>query len=134
MPEALNQTITVTLPDGTAFGGKYELRTGEITGLDDLACKAETGMTVWGLIRTNGSEDGYGLLLAVVVAWLVRRKDFPHTTFEQIASSVSWGKDFEILWNAGDKEGEGPGSEPSTPKSSEPSPTSTESTRGKSTS
>jgi hypothetical protein len=134
MPGALDQTITVTLPDDTIYGGKYELRLGDCTGLDDLDVRRETGMTLWGLIRTNNSEDGFGLLLAVSVVWLVRRKQTGHTTFQDVANSVSWGKDFTVEWNVGEEEdeGNGEGSEADIQKSSEPSPASTESDPGKS--
>ena len=133
MPEALDQSIVVTLPDGTPYAGKYELRLGECTGLDDLDIRRETGMTLWGLIGSLGEEGGLSLVLAGVVAWIVRRRSFPHLTYADVARSVTWGSDFEVVWNSEEDEGEEQGSEPATPKSSEPSPTSTKSARGKST-
>lgn len=138
MPEALDLTVRVTLPDNTPYAGKYELRVGDCTGLDDLDVRRETGMTLWGLIRADNSEDGMRLLLATTVAWLVMRRTFTHRTFQDVARSVSWGSDFGIELGDepegdDDDEGNGQGSESDIPKSSEPSPTSTKSGRGKST-
>lgn len=139
MPGALNDTVLeVTLPDDTPYAGKYELRLGDCTGLDDLDVRNATGFTLWGLINKWGTEDGLGLVLSAAVAWLVRRRTFPHVTFQEVARSVSWGTDFEVKWGdieelAEDDEGNGPGSESDTPKSSEPSPTTSESDPGKST-
>lgn len=137
MANGLDLTITVTLPDETPYAGKYELRVGECTGLDDLDVRKETGFTLWGLLRADDSEDGMRLLLATTVAWLVMRKPFPHRTFADVARSVSWGTDFHVETTGpeseAEEEGNGPGSENETQVSSEPSPTSTESAPGKST-
>ena len=134
MPSTLDLTISVTLPEGTPYAGTYELCLGDCTGLDDLAVREATGFTLLGLVRKGFNDDGFGLLIATVVAWLVRRRQFSHVTFDDVARSVSWGSDFVINWEnqvedpfgEEDDEGKGPDSENDTQESSEPSPTSTE--------
>ncbi len=130
MPASLNDTvITVVLPDNVvSYAGKYELRLGECTGLDDLDVRRATGFTLWGLVGQVGEEGGMNLVLATAVAWLVRRRTSPHVTFEMVSAAVSWGDDFEVIWGEPQEEvqGEGQGSESDTQASSEPSPTSTE--------
>lgn len=128
MPSALNDTvITVVLPDNiVSYAGKYELRLGDCTGLDDLDVRKATGFTLWGLVGQVGEEGGMNLVLATTVAWLVRRKTSPHVTFEMVSAAVSWGDEFEVIWGEPAAEGEGQGSENDTQESSEPSPTSTE--------
>lgn len=139
MPASINDSVLeVVLPDETPYAGKYELRLGDCTGLDDLDMRNATGFTLWSLINKWGTEDGLGLVLSTAVAWLVRRKTFPHTTYQDVARSVSWGTEFTVKWGeleelAEGEEGNGQGSESDTPKSSEPSPAPTESDPGKST-
>ena len=93
MPASLNDTVlTAVIPPNTPYAGTYVLRLGDCTGLDDLAVRKATGFTLWGLVGQVGEEGGMNLVLLTVVAWLVRRRDFAHVTYEMVADSVSISK------------------------------------------
>ncbi len=95
MPE-LQGTLIVTLPAGTSYTGKYELDLAKCTGLDDMDFRKETGFTIIDLLRAVETEPGLMLILVSGIAWLVRRRDFPHTTFEAMCASIPWGSDFTL--------------------------------------
>jgi len=94
MASILDVTVAVTLPDGTPYAGKYELQVGDCTGLDDLDIRRETGYTLVGLMQEVQKDEGLALVFACAVAWLVRRRNFPHVTFRDVCGSVPWGSDF----------------------------------------
>lgn len=132
---ALDLAVVVNLPDGTPYGGKYELNFGDCTGLDDLDCRRVTGFSLSGLLGEVTRDGGLSLTFAVTIAWIAMRKQFPHRTWENVAESVSWGSDFTVEYvTPSDDEEKEQGSEKETRASSEPSPRRTASGRGKSTS
>lgn len=96
MPKELALTVTVTLPAGTPYAGKYELQLGACTGRDDLDVRKETGYSLIGLFQEVQEDAGLTLTVVCVVAWLVRRKQFAHLTFDDVLNSVPWGSDFQL--------------------------------------
>jgi hypothetical protein len=133
---ALDLTVNVTLPATTAFAGKYELRIGECTGRDDLDVRRETGYSLIGLLQEVQKDPGLALTFVCVVAWLVRRKQYPEMLFERVLESVPWGSDFELDLPDEPVEDDLEGKVASgqgTPESSPPSLTPTASGPGKST-
>lgn len=116
--------LEVELPAGNPYQGVYQLRFGDCTGLDDLACQRETGMTVLQLMAAREQNPTMTAVVASFVAWKSIRKDRPHVTFEMVAASMPWGQG----WDLRDPSAEGkeqPDSEPSPRKkvSSRTSPT-----------
>lgn len=93
---AFDITISVTLPANTPYAGNYKLDMGSCTGRDDLDVRRETGYTLVGLLQEAQKDAGLALTIVCTVAWLVRRKQFGHLTFDDVLSSVPWGSDFEF--------------------------------------
>jgi hypothetical protein len=135
MPE-FDLTVNVTIPDRTPYAGKYELRFGECTGRDDLDVRKETGYSLIGLLQEVQKDPGLSLTFVCVVAWLSRRKNFPHVTFDDVLGSVPWGSEFSLDLPDDQPEVDPEGKADSanaTPASSRPSRSTTASGPGKST-
>ncbi len=123
MPKAYDIGLTVTLPADNPYGGKYTLRLGECTGIDELDVRRETGQTLMALMSELSTDPGSHIVAAGVVVWLTRRKQFAHLTFQDVARSITWGSDFDLSDADEDDEGKASGSEDS-PKNSESRPSS----------
>ena len=120
MPKEFDIGFTVTLPEGNPYIGTYTLNLRDCTGLDDLDVRRETGFSLVGLFREQYKDVGMMAVMAAVVVWLERRKQFPHNTFHDIAQSITWGSDFDIAESDAepileDDEGKEPGSELTSP-------------------
>lgn len=133
MPK-LDVTVLATIPDTSKFAGKYELAIGSCTGRDDLDIRRETGWSLIGLMQEVQKDRGLALTAVCVVAWLVRRRKYPDMTFSAILDDVTWDSDFafDIVEIEDDESGKAGGGS-NIQKSSPPSPTSTESDPGRST-
>lgn len=133
---AVQVGITLDLPEDNKFRGTYTLRLEECTGIDDLDCLRETNMTVYEVMSSLVTKQGASAIVAAVVLWLVRRRQFPAFTFRVAAEAVPWSCDF-TLRDADEEEDEGKeqdsdGKQPNS-ESQPTSPTSTESDPGSST-
>lgn len=135
-----SMTFVATLPDGHPFGGRYELRAGDQTGIDDLDVRRETGSSLFGLVRASAADSGMTVVVVAAVVWLVRRKDFEGMTFRAAASQIKWGDDFKFdIINDDPFEPKQPGKEEDSEANSAETPSSrsrrtSESGPGKSTS
>ncbi len=108
MPQEMDQTFTVALPADNPYGGKWTLNLGDLTGLDEGDVYKATGFTFVGLSEKAQEDSGFGIMLIAAVVWLVRRKQFEHTTYEQIAATIKYGTEFEIITDEDDAEGKDP--------------------------
>jgi hypothetical protein len=96
MPKGFDVSLKVVMPKGNPYQGEYVLNLRDCSGLDDLDVRNATGFTLVGLFQEQNRDIGMAAVTAAVVVWLVRRKQFAHTTFEDVASTVTWGSDFEL--------------------------------------
>jgi hypothetical protein len=88
--DALDEGIRIVLA-GTA----YEVRAGDLTAMDSLACRQQTGMPFAGILEAFGTAPDIDLVAAVM--WLARRVKGERTlSFEAVASELRYGDVLDI--------------------------------------
>lgn len=120
---ALDLAVEVELPAGNPYQGVYTIRFQECTGLDDLACREATGLTLLELWAEREKHPSMSAVFVAMVAWLNIRKTRTHVTFEMVAATVTWGGDWDLRDPQADDAGKEPvGSENSQPNTDSPEP------------
>lgn len=88
--EAEDTGVAITV-DGT----KYTVREADLTSLDTMALRRETGMSFIGLMQAFGESPDIDLIAALV--WLARRSDGERMlTYADVASDINYQSDFDV--------------------------------------
>ena len=83
------------LVDGT----DYTVRHGDLTSLDTMALRRETGMTFIGLMQAFETQPDIDLIAALV--WLARRVDGERMlAFADVAREIGYDVDIEVVGEA----------------------------------
>lgn len=95
--DAMNVGLTISVD-----GVEYTVRQGDMSSMDTMALRRETGFSFMGLLRAFQSDPDIDLVAALV--WLARRIDGEALlSYADVASEIGYDVDLDVLGEAGEE-------------------------------
>jgi riboflavin synthase alpha subunit len=95
--DELNLGLSISV-DGTV----YTVRQGDLTSLDTMALRRETGYSFMGLLKAFQADPDIDLIAALV--WLARRIDGEQMlAYADVASDIGYDVDIDVVGEAGEE-------------------------------
>jgi hypothetical protein len=95
--DELNLGLSISV-DGTV----YTVRQGDLTSLDTMALRRETGYSFMGLLKAFQADPDIDLIAALV--WLARRIDGEQMlAYADVASEIGYDVDIDVVGEAGEE-------------------------------
>ena len=89
--DELDQGLTVSVD-----GKQYSVRAGDLTSMDTMALRRETGFSFIGLMRAVQTDPDIDLIAALV--WLSRRIDGERMlSYESVASEIDYDVEVDVI-------------------------------------